>query len=1033
MKLFRYALAALACWCFNPASAATLTVTTDADELNADGDCSLREAIEAANTDAAVDACGAGDAGADTIVFAEALAGATITVDADRNGLRTTDALTIDGGMDSGMDSDRVTISGGDAKRVLLARQGMLTVRNAIIRDGMEVRGAGVFISTGAMFTGSNVDFVENVATGAAATDGGGGLYVAKGSTATLDDCSFDGNAASGASGSGGAVLNNGGTLTATESSFQNNTANRAGGAIEATGESMTTLTDTDFADNQAGDAPGNGGAFHISATGSATVTGGTVSGNTAAREGGGFWNNTGTMTLSGVEFTDNVAQGDSTAMGGPVGGGAVFNNGGTLVATDVTASGNEASGFRGSGGAFMGSGGSMRLTGGTISGNTANRAGAGIENAGGTVTLTDVAVSDNVIPAATAAPGNGGGLHSGGGTVTVNGGTFSGNQATEGGGLWASGTLVVQADTLQDGDAGRTQISGNVGRGADAANGGGGIYVEGGGTATVTDADITGNSATGASGSGGAILVASDDASATIATSTISGNTANRAGAGIENAGGTVTLTDVAVSDNVIPAATAAPGNGGGLHSGGGTVTVNGGTFSGNQATEGGGLWSNGTLVIQPDSTQADADDSDAGFVRITGNTGRGADAANGGGGVYAETGATVSITDAIIMDNAATGLAGSGGGVLVADSSSVTITRGMIAANRANRAGAGIEVADDPATGDDGDDETDEGADTVLSIVQATVSDNTIATANPGNGGGLHIGGAGEVTVTQSTFSGNTAREGAGLWASAASTLTVELSTVSGNVAAQEGGGVYDDGGATVSVESSTVALNAAGTGGGGLVSQSTDGFTVANTIVALNTAVGTGADCDGTFVSGDYNLILITTGCTFTGDTGNNVTGQDPMLGPLADNGGPTRTHMPMTGSPVIDAGQSAFRFDQRGLNRTDEQDDIGSFEIDASPVAGEDDPDGERVLALTPAQPNPIRDRARVRFTLNEGASARVELYNVLGQRVQVLFEGTVAAGTEQSVEIDASRLAAGIYVVRLVSRDAQVMQRVTVVR
>ena len=48
------------------AHAAVITVTTTTDELNADGDCSLREAITAANNDAAVDACVAGS-GADTI------------------------------------------------------------------------------------------------------------------------------------------------------------------------------------------------------------------------------------------------------------------------------------------------------------------------------------------------------------------------------------------------------------------------------------------------------------------------------------------------------------------------------------------------------------------------------------------------------------------------------------------------------------------------------------------------------------------------------------------------------------------------------------------------------------------------------------------------------------------------------------------------------------------------------------------------------------------------------------------------------
>lgn len=48
------------------AEAATITVNTLDDELNVDGDCSLREAIEAANADAAVDSCTAGN-GDDTI------------------------------------------------------------------------------------------------------------------------------------------------------------------------------------------------------------------------------------------------------------------------------------------------------------------------------------------------------------------------------------------------------------------------------------------------------------------------------------------------------------------------------------------------------------------------------------------------------------------------------------------------------------------------------------------------------------------------------------------------------------------------------------------------------------------------------------------------------------------------------------------------------------------------------------------------------------------------------------------------------
>jgi hypothetical protein len=59
-------------------------------------------------------------------------------------------------------------------------------------------------------------------------------------------------------------------------------------------------------------------------------------------------------------------------------------------------------------------------------------------------------------------------------------------------------------------------------------------------------------------------------------------------------------------------------------------------------------------------------------------------------------------------------------------------------------------------------------------------------------------------------------------------------------------------------------------------------------------------------------------------------------NPRLGPLADNGGPTRTHALLSGSPAINAGDNAYAppTDQCGLPRIDEQShriDIGAFEV------------------------------------------------------------------------------------------------------
>jgi CSLREA domain-containing protein len=103
-----------------PAHAATITVNTTNDELNSDGDCSLREAIQAANTDATVDACTTGS-GADTITlpagtYTLSLAGAS--EDANATGdLDITSVITIDGA-----DAASTTIDGGGLDRVLDVR-----------------------------------------------------------------------------------------------------------------------------------------------------------------------------------------------------------------------------------------------------------------------------------------------------------------------------------------------------------------------------------------------------------------------------------------------------------------------------------------------------------------------------------------------------------------------------------------------------------------------------------------------------------------------------------------------------------------------------------------------------------------------------------------------------------------------------------------------------------------------------------------------------------------------------------------------
>ncbi|WP_412061418.1 beta strand repeat-containing protein [Rubrivirga sp. IMCC45206] len=1003
------------------ASAATITVNTLDDERNADGDCSLREAVEAADTDAAVDACTAGS-GSDTIVFDPVLALGTIVL--GQEAITVDEDLTIDG--DDGV--GRITLSGSDLYRVFIVDSASLTLTNLNLTNGRAPSGGAVLVREGGSLTTDMVTFADNEATGNDATQGGGAVYL-QGGSATFRDTDFSDNVASGTSGSGGAfaMIGAGNTASAVRTTFSGNTANRAGGAIENRDGTLD-LIRADFDGNDAGANPGNGGAIHLSAAGAMTADRGTVSNNTAV-EGGGFWNSGSTMRIEGTVFTNNTATGDAADNGG----GALYNEGGQLTVVDVTATDNEATGTSGSGGAILNNGGRLVVMSSTISDNTANRAGGGIEDAGGTAVLIMAEMTGND---AGTAPGNGGAVHTGGGVVVVAGGTFANNTAVEGGGLWTSGSLIVTSDeaNIPDGmtppmtmpTITEARITGNTATGDDADQGGGGLYATAAGSILMFDGRVSNNVASGASGSGGGLFSAG---ALTLNGTLVSNNTANRAGGGIEDAGGTVVLTDVRLTRNTIDVA--APGNGGGLHSGGGDVTITRSTVNENTAVEGGGLWSNGTLTINGGADGDDPEDDDAedgdrtAFTTIVDNTATGGDAGTGGGGIYVETGGDASVRYARIARNAATGASGSGGGLLVADGAVASLAFSEITENTANRAGAGIELFDDVLTTDADDVAT-------VTLRQVTVADNAIDTAAPGNGGGLHAGGGSVVRVEQSTFSGNTATEGGGLWINVSARLTLDNSTVSGNTSDEDGGGVYDHNGGSLALSSVTVVNNTAGGDGGGLLSASTAKFTLDNVLLGDNTAGGTGADCDGTFVSTGNNLIESLNDCTVTGETASNISGVNPGVAALADNGGFTQTHALLPSSAALNAGDSAFEVDQRNRQRRFSADDIGAFEAGASPVAIGDGPEAGAFALAAPA-PNPTTSRTTLSFSVATAERVEVAVFNVLGQRVLTVFDGLAAASDVQTVPVDVSGLASGVYVVRLAGAQGVATRQLTVVR
>ncbi len=425
---------------------------------------------------------------------------------------------------------------------------------------------------------------------------------------------------------------------------------------------------------------------------------------------------------------------------------GGAFDNDGTLTLDKVTATDNTVSGTGASGGAVDNTG-TLVIDRSTFSGNSATRAGGAIETTNGTVRIGR---SELVGNSTGDGPGNGGALHVSGmgdGTAVIDRTLVSGNTAaTEGGGLWAGAGGNEMTVT-------RSAITGNVANGAQAINGGGGLFNKGG-LLVVDKSVVSGNTATMGSGSGGGIFNLGE---LRVDRTEISDNAAARAGGGVETVDGTVRIDRSELVDNI---AGPMPGNGGGLHvSGGGdgTAVIDRTLVSGNTAaSEGGGLWAGagGNEMTVTRST-------------ITDNVANGAEAINGGGGLFNKGGLLI-VERSVVSGNTAAVGSGSGGGIL--NLGTLVVEQTEISDNDAARAGGGIESNAVNGAGN-------------ATLSRVTLTDNTTG-ANPGNGGGMHVTGVVTTTIDDSIVTGNfAANEGGGLWNFNGATMTVTNTSIVGN----------------------------------------------------------------------------------------------------------------------------------------------------------------------------------------------------------------------------------------------------------
>jgi CSLREA domain-containing protein len=334
--------------------------------------------------------------------------------------------------------------------------------------------------------------------------------------------------------------------------------------------------------------------------------------------------------------------------------------------------------------------------------------------------------------------------------------------------------------------------------------------------------------------------------------------------------------------------------------------IDITGGRDPGFAHLNGGGIFNEGVLVIE----------------RSTVSENHGGDCC--AGAVYS-LGGSLEIRDSLIVGNDVyAGVAG-----VLSVNGPLTVERTTVAEN-GTIVGGGIRSWDGEAL-----------------IVDSYIGLN--GGNDRGDAGGISNGGCGMtehcttgvMTIVGTTIEGNQGRNGGGV-ENAGGELWIVNSTISGNTADNVGGGVYSESG-SVFLVNATIADNTAPVGGG--LSKELGAFVEAsNTILSGNTAAD-GPDCYGTIKSLDYNLFGELADCTLTGATTHNLVGVDPLLGPLADNGGPTDTRALLAGSPAIDAGPATCDSpDQRGVTRPQGTAcDIGAFEV----VPPEPEPEPEPV--------------------------------------------------------------------------------------
>ncbi|MBE6775972.1 MAG: hypothetical protein E7543_07275 [Ruminococcaceae bacterium] len=737
--------------------------------------------------------------------------------------------------------------------------------------EGMTENANGNFIATGGTFS-------KNTALG------GGAVSIRSGCEATFDgtvftensvegytDESNDGNAEGGGAvyvGYGKATLNN---VTATL-----NTASDFGGVLDAAGATVS-ISGGSYTGNSAG----SGGVIYALANSKLTVSGAQISGNESdfvqisgevnSNIGGGavFLKNS-TATLSGVTLAENKTDYYGGALhsvkstvkidgqsiirnnSGITGGALYFRDGSSATLENITVENNT-----GTNGSVYQIGGTLTVTGITAKGNTAE-SGAAILTSTGTVgEIKNSLFAENSAV-------YGGALNLSSATVTVSDSVFEKNSSIIGGAAYNNGgQLTLSGVTFSENKAAKD---------ANGKNGNGGALTTSAGTVTLTgENEFIGNIA---ENHGGAIYVTYKTSGegenkvnipgvVNATDGLFEGNTALAGGAISLRTSCEVYLTDTVIKKN--RATSSAAGEGGGaIYANDNTLELSGVTLEENTSGYYGGAItaSNAQVTVKDDSvinnnkgtTGAALDFRGNGTytldgVSVTNNIAQ----ADGSGVIYITNTATLDITSLT-----ATGNKNNNGGVIYSSSSSnVNLSDSVLSGNTAKNLGGAIDFRSSGK----------------LVIDNTTLESNTAK-----KGGAINVStDKGTVTVTSGTIKNNTATEkGGAVFSDKKGKIMISDNTVLEGNSAPTGGAVYLDTGAVMETENTVFLSNSAtgDVGGAIVVADSSDegtnatGLTVSGTTFKNNVAYKKGGAISTDEAS--PKLIINAYDCSFEGNT-------------------------------------------------------------------------------------------------------------------------------------------------------------------